>query len=1107
MPPVKKASSRNVQRTIIQDNDEIRSPRLDKNLVLAEFMHGIFGKKKIDELIPLLREIPVGFDEEGRSYLFPILNVWLVSAKGQDLSIYGDIRPHIAEHLEEYEQNIRRHLETINRRRDRPVDLTYFQYLAALYTEIYLDLFFFDKVLLENSLNRHVELKVKNDSFAFSDLDLKRLAFWMATGSGKTYLLHINYLQFLHYNRGPNALAIENIILITPTEYLTSQHLAYCQASSIPAEPLQIRGGHFASESLSTSLQVIDIYKLTEEKKGKGNGVSIDTSSLGTKNLMFVDEGHKGSGGKTWNDLRDQLVEDGFRFEYSATFGEAVATGKAGRGNESDLLKIYAKSVLFDYSYKYFYNDGYGKDYWLLNVENTVAWEEEERQIVMLANLLSFYQQKKICEIPEYKETLLKEYHIESPLWIFVGSKVTPSQQDSDILNVVKFLNKIFDDKAWMISIIEDMFEGRCPVRLQREKSIQNLFSKSYPETELPFLHHLRKNEGYSSEQFYTDILNLVFHAPPVPGSLVCENLKGVKDQLALRSANCENPFGVIYVGKTDEFLKLLKEKIAELPHLKIADCNFSEDLFATIKKTSSPINILIGAKKFIEGWDTMRVSSMGLLYVGQSEGTQIIQLFGRGVRLNGKDYSLKRSRITEAAPPQWIHILETLSIFGIEADYLKKFREHLLNEVDKPKVFRELRVKIKISDDGLKRKLLIPFIESDLFPNGKQFTITVDKEIKPVVNLIPQADLITSQKIVGIYSSPEFTNRTILPKVLCLLNWQKIYFDLLQWKVQKNWYNVVFTPATLREIIEKQCYDLSCRKERIDPYKFSDLVYTREIVISILKKYLTEYYHHERNIWTKEKMILTELDSSHNNFKLQRNQEHQILVDVEDEQLFGNLDRLIRAGLSVFMVETDPEKRSPLVNLQISNHLYQPLLGARDPLTATFEIHPAGLNDGEYHALKDLKKYIDDNQKIFNESTQVYVLRNQPKVGVGFPSKSTMFFPDFIVWIIQDSIQHIVFLEPHSTIYKEGGDIRESHKYALATEIKEYQERLQGRYPQYRFTLDSVIVDVTHQETLPGVMEAKNIYGQDTEGRYIAKIFKKVLEQKNTVNAMKNGG
>src|SRR5208283_3092667 len=134
MAPKRRVASQNVQRTIIYDSDESRSPRLDKNLVLAGFMHGIFGKKKIDELIPLLREVPVGFDEEGRSYIFPFLNIWLISAKGQDLLIYGDIRPRIAEHLEEYEQNIRRHLETINRRRDRPVDLTYFQYLAALYT-------------------------------------------------------------------------------------------------------------------------------------------------------------------------------------------------------------------------------------------------------------------------------------------------------------------------------------------------------------------------------------------------------------------------------------------------------------------------------------------------------------------------------------------------------------------------------------------------------------------------------------------------------------------------------------------------------------------------------------------------------------------------------------------------------------------------------------------------------------------------------------------------------------------------------------------------------------------------------------------------------------
>jgi hypothetical protein len=46
----------------------------------------------------------------------------------------------------------------------------------------------------------------------------------------------------------------------------------------------------------------------------------------------------------------------------------------------------------------------------------------------------------------------------------------------------------------------------------------------------------------------------------------------------------------------------------------------------------------------------------MGLLNIGKGEGPQIIQLFGRGVRLKGKNLSLKRSVNPE------ISILETLT-------------------------------------------------------------------------------------------------------------------------------------------------------------------------------------------------------------------------------------------------------------------------------------------------------------------------------------------------------------------------------------------------------------------------------------------------------------
>ncbi|MEM4215446.1 MAG: DEAD/DEAH box helicase family protein [Candidatus Pacearchaeota archaeon] len=42
----------------------------------------------------------------------------------------------------------------------------------------------------------------------------------MATGSGKTLIMHINYYQFLNYK----LFSLDNIILITPNEGLSKQH-------------------------------------------------------------------------------------------------------------------------------------------------------------------------------------------------------------------------------------------------------------------------------------------------------------------------------------------------------------------------------------------------------------------------------------------------------------------------------------------------------------------------------------------------------------------------------------------------------------------------------------------------------------------------------------------------------------------------------------------------------------------------------------------------------------------------------------------------------------------------------------------------------------------
>jgi hypothetical protein len=132
--------------------------------------------------------------------------------------------------------------EAINERRSEPVVLRYFQYLSLLYAEVFLDLRANHTGELLRMLNEFAAAR-NSDRFPGDPVipdytleDLSKLAFWMATGSGKTLIMHMNYLQFLRYNRDP----LDNIILITPNEGLTEQHMSEMAVSGVPCERFNI---------------------------------------------------------------------------------------------------------------------------------------------------------------------------------------------------------------------------------------------------------------------------------------------------------------------------------------------------------------------------------------------------------------------------------------------------------------------------------------------------------------------------------------------------------------------------------------------------------------------------------------------------------------------------------------------------------------------------------------------------------------------------------------------------------------------------------------------------------------------------------------------------
>lgn len=255
---------------------------------------------------------------------------------------------------------------------------------------------------------------------------------------------------------------MDNIILITPNEGLSKQHYEELKLSSILCKLYD--GDIDNLKTKDGEILITDIHKLTEEKKG--GGVSVDISYFDGKNLVFIDEGHKGQRAEEqrWKGLREGIGKNGFLFEYSATFGQIIEftkTGKpkGGKSNQSnlELYNEYTKAIIFNYSYKHFYRDEYGKDFHVYNIKEDV-YAETQKNLLLTRGLLSFYEQLAIFE--KHKEELRK-YKIEKPLWIFVGSKVTGKGINSDVVRVIRYLGKVVKDENFLKENIEKILTGK----------------------------------------------------------------------------------------------------------------------------------------------------------------------------------------------------------------------------------------------------------------------------------------------------------------------------------------------------------------------------------------------------------------------------------------------------------------------------------------------------------------------------------------------------------------------------------------------------------------------------------------------------------------------
>ena len=997
--------------------------QLDNHLTLHAWLNSQFDYETTRDLLNAVKNVDEGFNPNGQSCVCD----FLMSCAEPNSAIETA--------LPTYDANIKRHLAAINYKRTQPIVLRYFQYLALLYTEIFLDWKFNRPGELLRQLNNFVQLR--NDARAPGDAmdtpfqtdDLEKLAFWMATGAGKTLIMHINYHQYIHYCNE----ALDHIVLITPNEGLTEQHLRELANSDIRCERFNVGGNRLAPAHNAT--QVIEITKLVEEKTG--GGVSVPVEAFEGNNLIFVDEGHKGSRGKVWRKYREDLAETGFTFEYSATFGQALAAA-----NNADLVEEYGKAIVFDYSYRYFYGDGYGKNFRILNVRRD---EEPQTETLLLGNLLSFYEQRRYFI---QKTEVVRTYGLDSPLWAFVGSKVNAvytenSQKRSDILNVVRFLHRFLTNEGnWAIHAIEQILTGNSNLIDADDTDVfDNRFNYLKEFSETP-------------SQIYANILNELFHTD-TSGALHLSDVRNAEGEIGLKTTNGSDYFGLIYIGDTAAFRKLVENDDAGI--INESEDALSESLFNDINRSDSRINILIGAKKFIEGWDSWRVTAMGLLNIGRKEGSQIIQLFGRGVRLRGKDMSLKRSTALDGRPPRNLPLLETLNIFAVRANFMSQFQVYLKREGVPVKEPVQLTLPIRHNTEHLANRLYVPTVAP--------YHQAAEGQCVPL-DILPSAVVTHSTQIVDIIRSSSQTGvqsehaeaehqRQIPEESLELVDWDTIHLQLLEYKQEKRYHNLVFDTEILKRILSpnEDLYKLFVMEEsEVNPTSLAELERLEELILTLLRKYIAKFYGIIQKRWNAERVQLELLREKDPNFT-----DCSVYVPRDEaSETVPRIERLMESGKIYGAGSNTLSTVHKVYSVFNDRHLYQPLLTI-DTEDTVWRTVPPFLETSEKLFVEDLHAYVCQNGETSLASKKIFFLRNQSRgKGIGF-YENEGFYPDFILWVTENAKQRIVFIEPHGMVHE---DIREDNpKINLFKRLRKISHQ---RFRGENVHMDAFIISTT---------------------------------------------
>jgi len=472
---------------------------------------------------------------------------------------------------------------------------------------------------------------------------------------------------------------------------------------------------------------------------------------------------------------------------------------------------------------------------------------------------------------------------------------------------------------------------------------------------------------------------------------------------------------------------------------------------------------------------------------VGKKEGSQIIQLFGRGVRLKGKGFSLKRSRGIDA--PKDMERLETLNVFGVHANYMKQFKEYLEDEGlpnNDDRIEFVLPVIKNLGSTQLKTirvKDGVDFKKQGIKPT-LDIPDTLFRRNRVVIDWYPKIQSLTSKKKQELDQDTSLNETWFKSEHMAFIEFDALYFDLQQMKSERAWYNLNLSREKLWNLLlDDGWYVLLIPSEEMEATSFEKVNRWQEMASSLLRKYCDRFYKHRKAEFEKDHLEYQTLTEDDPNFI----DEYRFLVDRSREDIVTKLKEISNA---MAKGELSALSFQGLKTLVFDKHLYQPLIHVNNN---QIDIKPVALNPGEKDFVEDLQKFCEGEPELLKDK-ELYFLRNMSRGrGIGF-FEAGNFYPDFILWLLEGDKQCINFIDPKGIRNLKGPT---DPKIEFYKTIKNLEFDLDSS--KKKITLNSFIIantrlsEVSHWNTGMDLADFENInvlFQTEDKDAYVGKLL-----------------